>query len=88
MTYKDKGSYESSPPCTLSPRTSAASPRNQSHSAGMNRIDGQWGQFGNDVTIANTLGGNTGRETGDEIPYLYRSCSAKVTYIWWLFCGK
>jgi len=22
------------------------------------------------------------------IPYLYRSFSAKVTYIWWLFCGK
>ena len=22
------------------------------------------------------------------IPYLYRSFFAKVTYIWWLFCGK
>jgi len=22
------------------------------------------------------------------IPYLYRSFSAQVTYIWWLFCGK
>ena len=22
------------------------------------------------------------------IPYLYRSFSAKVTYIWWLFCGN